>query len=249
MLYDLRVRVESPFLGDNRYPNIRRFRRAPGSEEWWLLRIPQWHWACKEAATALGMVDVDTSQVHFTEKFRRATAILYRHNFTRNGQQAHEMFEAVNKNSILTFEVFLPETPERGGKTRPPTRDELRKIFEFIGQYVGLSPWGSQFGFGRFTVEDVRLANDALLQQLMAARGSRLPAEFMEQHRAAADHIVFLGFPLTALSRQELLAVTAFLKTQLESSIRSNGDNPDDSASPARIEGGADIRDEAAGAG
>jgi hypothetical protein len=39
--------------------------------------------------------------------------------------------------------------------SRPPTKEEVKECFTIIGESIGLSPWGSKFGYGRFIVEEV----------------------------------------------------------------------------------------------
>lgn len=63
----------------------------------------------------------------------------------------------IDVGTVLTFKLLVPGDPEPGTQSRgrTPTELELTRIFETIGEMLGISPWGSRFGYGRFKVVSV----------------------------------------------------------------------------------------------
>jgi hypothetical protein len=47
-------------------------------------------------------------------------------------------------------ESYLPQNKDK--EVRSPTNEEIIKMLNFIGDMIGLSPWGSHFGYGKFHV-------------------------------------------------------------------------------------------------
>lgn len=138
---------------------VRRFKRA-GVEKL-QLELPQWYWAIDQAIEALSIKNVDSFAVRLSDTFVSPTLnlLVRRWSGGKGKNQEKEMFESINKGTILTFPLLLassadPTSPLDAG--RPPSIKELEQIFSLIGEMLGLSPWGSKFGYGRFRVESLK---------------------------------------------------------------------------------------------
>jgi hypothetical protein len=151
MLYEIKLRVTRRFLGGarprGRTDKVWRFRKNEAKEI--ILDLPRWVWAMKEMNT---FPDVDVTCVRLPSTMRSPTLFLFR-------DKASRMFEAIEPGVVLTFTVFLPkelppkDTGEQPAKRRPPTPEEFKTILGAVGEHVGLSPWGSEIGLGRFKIE------------------------------------------------------------------------------------------------
>jgi hypothetical protein len=156
MLLDLRIKVEQPFLGNKRTrEQVRRFQKEelPDSH---LIIIDsvQWYWALQEAAKCLSL-DVNVHCIRFKKGFRAPTLVLYtrRWHHQNSERRQEEQFESIREGAELSIELILLSTPEPGQNTgKVPTVEEVEKLFQFVGESLGLSPWGSKFGYGRFRV-------------------------------------------------------------------------------------------------
>ncbi len=217
MLHDLRIRLTTPFLGATKGEPTLRFDRGD-TGDWLRLNVAQWLHALSEAGKSLELPeDMDPTAVTVQPVYRRPSSmVLYRRNYHRDGKATHVMHEAINRNVILTVEVFLPGKLDSGDSHRPPTAEELRQMFEFIGTYVGLSPWGSKFGYGKFTVESLHPADSRTILANLQQRRNRLPQKFLEDNREHSSNIVIMGHRIADLSKSELLAVVAFYDSLLE---------------------------------
>jgi hypothetical protein len=154
-LYEIKLRLTSPWLGSQRTTNnVRRFRREKDT----LLSVDrsQWNWAFKQAAEALHMDGVDINTIHPQSSINPPTLVLYRRNYTHKNKQQHEMFEAMRENTVITLQILV-SAPETNTIKQQPDQPQLKEIFAFIGQFLGLSPWGGSYGYGRFEVEQLDL--------------------------------------------------------------------------------------------
>ena len=217
MLHDLRLRLTTPFLGATKGEPTLRFDRGD-TGDWLRLNVAQWLHALSEAGKSLELpTDMDPTAVTVQPVYRRPSSmVLYRRNYHRDGRPAHVMHEAINRNVILTVEIFLPVNAVTADSHRPPTAEELRQMLEFVGAYVGLSPWGSKFGYGKFTVESLHPADSRTILANLQQRQNRLPQKFLEDNREHSSNIVIMGHRIADLSKSELLAVVAFYDSLLE---------------------------------
>lgn len=157
MLYELKMRLTSPWLGQQRTnQHVRRFRREKDGRL--MIDTAQWQWALQEAAEALHIEDIDIATIRTESGFDAPTLQLFNRRYSHKGKPHEEMFESIRENTILTFNILvtkpLPIVGESNGQ-RQPDIDELNKLFGFVGKMIGLSPWGTRFGFGKFTVEQI----------------------------------------------------------------------------------------------
>lgn len=160
------IKLVTRFLADRRTAEgIRRFRRPKsldGQIETDMTRI---NWALAEAVDALEMTDVSPDLIRFAHSYKLPTVELYNHRFrttnNRSGQKNFktELFESFRPGAEITFPVLVASKHALGdsaSKGRPPTEEELKEIMNLIGKTLGLSPWGSKFGFGRFKVKSIK---------------------------------------------------------------------------------------------
>lgn len=130
-------------MGKNRdAEGIHRFARVDGDMV--SLEPKTWLWMLDQSSRDLGL-DVDCKTVRAPLGVRPGTTVLRRHpwNATRV-----DMFEAIPKGAELGFRVAI--MAEAGA----PSPNQLQDMLEYIGDYIGMSQWGSKppFGYGRFKV-------------------------------------------------------------------------------------------------
>lgn len=180
-------------LGNKQTPErIRRFERDTTFDPPKIrVDLAQWYWALGQAQEALGLSRIDQFAVRFEDAFIAPRLQLYvrRWSDTRHNKQEQEMFESIGKGTVLTFNPILLSTQEpsqSAGKLRAPTLSEMKDIMGCVGHMLGLSPWGSKFGYGRFTVETLEAVTEPLsvirhLEENISTVGRELPdadAEF-----------------------------------------------------------------------
>lgn len=157
-LYELKLRLASPWLGNQRTREaVRRFRRDDLGKI--AIDLPQWNWTFKQAALALHMDNIDTDTIRPQANIDPPKFVLYRRNYTHNNKQCNEMFEAMRENSVVTFNMLVTNVAHGSsapaGKS-PPNAEQLTAILKFTGEFLGLSPWGGNYGYGRFNVESLK---------------------------------------------------------------------------------------------
>jgi hypothetical protein len=154
MLYNLKIKVTSPWLGDIRRAKDthRRFQRG-NTPDILAFDLPRLYWTLEEARDALKLPHVDIKTIRMEEGFRSPTLTSYRRRFSsRQGTQKQEdFFEAIRENTLLNMQVLVTrQMTQHTSTSKPPTQEELSQIFKFVGAMLGLSPWGGHFGYGRF---------------------------------------------------------------------------------------------------
>ena len=174
MLYNIKFRVTSKFLGSkNTHTGIWRFRTTSGesgeSDDLLLIEQEVWRWAMLDAIESLNL-EVDVNMIHLPPGIRLPTLFLFeRHYRTRprppsnQSKEKTSKHEMIRENSILGFKMNI-SSPRPGDRetAAPPTIGDLEKIFNHIGEYIGLSPFGNHFGYGRFHVHSIsKVNNDA----------------------------------------------------------------------------------------
>jgi hypothetical protein len=151
-LYNLKIKLTSVWLGNQRTrENVRRFRRDRDGKI--AVDLAQWNWTFQQAADALHMDDIDTDTIRPQVNIDPPALVLYRRNYTHKNKQQCEMFEALRENCILNIQVLVTATDKQN--KFPPDLARLNGIFRFTGVFLGLSPWGGQYGYGRFDVDDL----------------------------------------------------------------------------------------------
>ena len=160
MLLTIKIRLKSPLLGQQatgKSPGakgtsvqVRRFKKEGDQIA---IDVPQWLWWFREAATALGMKDVDVSCIRMDNGFRAPALYLYNRRWTQSSKLQQECFESIREGTVLTLPLFITSNEDPKSSLRPPDPTEVHQLFAFVGQWLGISPWGGKFGYGRFTVE------------------------------------------------------------------------------------------------
>ena len=160
MLVTIRIKLLEPFIGDRRTPEqIRRFLRREGDL---LLDMSQWNRAVRQAVEDLHLEAVDPASILFPLTMPLGRTDMYNRKWYEKRHQdggyksvlKEELCECIRSGAELSFDVGLAIEAIAADK-RPVTLEEFQKIMTYIGKMIGLSPFGSHFKFGRFTVMSV----------------------------------------------------------------------------------------------
>jgi hypothetical protein len=117
----------------------------------------EWQWAFASAAKALEC-DVNVETIRTESGFDAPSICLYNRKYHHNGKPLEEMFESIREGAVITLHVLVMESGEiHGQQYKAPSKEELHWIFDYVGMFIGLSPWGSRWGFGRFEVESIEV--------------------------------------------------------------------------------------------
>lgn len=157
---ELKLRVSRPWLGDRRGKDIRKFDTEKiGDKTYMILDLVRWRWAIREALDSMGILgQTDIDYIGLPATILAPELRMYKRIWDAKNPDNREMFQCIQTGTLITISVTvlssLPDNPlaESLG-LRPPTVDEVRQCFEIIGERIGLSPFGSHFGYGRFIVE------------------------------------------------------------------------------------------------
>ena len=136
------------WLGATRsHDKVRRFRKNDKRDI--VLDISTWLWALKNALPVGSNISVSTIRLPLS--LRAPTLVLYRDKHER-------MYEGITPNTVLTFPVFFTACPPPNVDEgmRAPTLEEFKQLLSFVGERVGLSPYRSEEGWGRFKVESIK---------------------------------------------------------------------------------------------
>lgn len=160
MIYALKIRLTSQMLGNvNSHEKVRRFERCRKSSD--LQPDPVlWRWALAQAAQSLHL-RVETDAIAIPPGIRAPTLSLYRRHFYKDGKKGRkervfEDFECINVGAVLTIYLQVASSLPGEPNKKVPSRADLENLFVFIGKFVGLSPWGSRFDYGRFDVVELK---------------------------------------------------------------------------------------------
>lgn len=156
MMYELKIRLTSQMLGDVRtHEKVRRFERCRRSSDLQPDAV-MWRWALKEAKESLRL-NVHTDCIMIPPAIRAPRLDLYKRKYRKPGKRemTFEEFEAINIGAILTITLQVNSADPKKKDAVSPGRLELEQLFRFIGKFIGLSPWGNKFDFGRFEVLSV----------------------------------------------------------------------------------------------
>jgi len=127
---------------------VRRFKKLQGRIAVNTFRYRE---QFKAACNLLKLTNIDIDTILPEESFESPTIVLYRRIFSR----IHvELFEAIQKGCELTMEWGI-----RDDLPRSPSLEQFSSILSATGKYLGLSQFGTKFGFGRFNVMSVKECN------------------------------------------------------------------------------------------
>lgn len=159
----IQIKLVSPFLGNLRQRDGTRALNTYEKDKlkYFLPDIIQWRWALNQAFESTGLIE--DSVLDFIRLPQRIVApqiYLYSRVRDKKNPNNREMFESFRTGTVISFPVFILSTLETTTALqdnypeshRPPTKEELIQCFSLVGDQIGLSPWGSNYGYGRFDV-------------------------------------------------------------------------------------------------
>lgn len=159
----MQCKLLKPFLASRRYEKgIRKFDvREVNGKKYFQVDIAQWRWALKEALDSLSLTpEVDVDYVRIPTELLAPTIRPFERVWDKNNPSKREIFESFQAGTLISIPIFILSELEQNTafnglrfESRPPTRAEVIECFKIIGSDIGLSPWGSKFGYGRFSVE------------------------------------------------------------------------------------------------
>jgi hypothetical protein len=144
MLINLELKVVTRWMGDQRSDEqVRRFRYTPSREV--AIDFADWGNTVAKGAKDLG-ITWDKHGIKFQEGFTPPEIKLFKRTFNRTQK---EDFESIPSGTVIKTKIVIDEE-----KNPDVTKDDVINIFNHIGEFYGLSPWGVKFNYGRFKVED-----------------------------------------------------------------------------------------------
>lgn len=141
MILQLKIKVDSHLLGDKKEEDgIKRFKRLNNRIDLDSFKFKE---KIIEALSDLNFICAENT-ILFESNFISPTLHLYKRTYSK---LKVEYYEIIRKGTVLTFNIIIKE-----GKDMCPNTDLLRQAIENVGKFYGISPWGSKFGYGRFSV-------------------------------------------------------------------------------------------------
>lgn len=140
MFYKIKLKLESPILGEKRDKDVRRLNKK---NDYIIINKEQWATKFFKSATDLGLV-VDLNSIRFDESYLSPSIHLYRRKYNKI---KFELFECLRTGTVITTYLLLDNNP-----AFPITDDEVNSILGHMGKYYGITEWGEKFGYGRFKV-------------------------------------------------------------------------------------------------
>jgi hypothetical protein len=107
-----------------------------------------WYSALTNAILQSGSRDVKPGHFNFNPTVSARTQ-LYRRKYSGDKFRTHE---AIMPGVKVTFEFVAPDHL---------TESMIREVMDYLGKYVGLSPYGYKLGYGKFKVVNLELAKTA----------------------------------------------------------------------------------------
>lgn len=150
MLHTLKLQLLNPMLGNiPTQSGVRKFKRLNSGAV--AFDSALWSWACTNAIRQLKL-DISEDAIRPERGWcRTPRVVLYRRNWTKDGVPQTDSFESFPEKTEIHVKMFLAQSGH-GTLIRTPTPAEMVSIAEIVGEYFGLSPWGTKFGYGRFSV-------------------------------------------------------------------------------------------------
>ncbi len=174
MLLLLRFRLVTELLAEKPGPQDTRVFRDAGNGRL-QTALATWDWALKAASKNFKFgQEIDITSVRPEPSWTFPQMILFARTYMHQGRDhkgelnrsRREHFQCIPSGSLLEHRLVISQGPDTQAARhrkdlREPTIDELRSLFEHIGYYLGLSPWGNRLGYGRFEVESLEEISDA----------------------------------------------------------------------------------------
>jgi hypothetical protein len=150
MVVLVRIKLTKPWLGDlTPDPSgVRRFRRIGK-----LIKIQPALWREQfQKAAHDTHIRANLQAIKLPESMIPASIHLYTRRYS---QVQTDIFESFRKGTVLQTLLHL-----QCDEPRAVTLDQVRVLMACIGEWHGLSPWGSKFGYGRFEVLEINDTNE-----------------------------------------------------------------------------------------
>lgn len=131
------------------------FERARGNRAAAVLGSKEWSWLWNEAWD-VGDIDREIYRDAIRMEHRLILPSLML--FPRSIGETRVQHESIREGTILTLSgtVVSPEpATAKNSKSRKPTLDETRLALQYMGDMLGISPWGKKFGYGRFDLHEI----------------------------------------------------------------------------------------------
>lgn len=153
MLYVSKIKVESAFLGSKNQAGTMVFVRDKETNGL-VIPVDQWEWSVAEACDSLRLTSVEPMCFLPPSPIYIPTTTLYSRNYTRSGQKDSCMHESIRKGAELSIDMMVsssaaPRSSIEKNK-EAPDHEAISQIMKFMGAFLGLSPFGSVKGYGRF---------------------------------------------------------------------------------------------------
>ena len=143
------MKLESPFLGDiKKRDRVRRFKMHKDGGI--CLDTKQWMFAISEAVKSTEL-KVNLDAIRLPQDIKVSRVDLYTRRWHDSSGMHSEDFECIRSGSIVSVDI-LSMTGSESSNEPGPDKEDLYEIFNFIGNWIGLSPWGSKFNYGRFKI-------------------------------------------------------------------------------------------------
>lgn len=119
--------------------------------------LERWNWAFLEARDSLGLGDVSVAVIMPAAYFEVKTTSTY--NRTYGSAREKEAFENIPSGSVLAWRFTLshhlpPHAEEHSRFVRVPSEEEFDSMLAHIGEHLGMSFWGHDYLYGRFTLHN-----------------------------------------------------------------------------------------------
>lgn len=162
MLYQLKIKLRTPILavqtcektGHKVFPLTTDKTKV-------ILNEGRWRWAISESINALRL-PIHPETIIMGEYFDKpAFQILNKKTRMGSNKVVKQPFEIIQKDTTLSLKVLttVEEDPDArkypGVELRPTTKRDLLEVFPFIGEYLGVSYFGSNQRYGRFNVVEL----------------------------------------------------------------------------------------------
>lgn len=167
MLITRRIKLTSPILA-SRPPREQDGRREfdrgaapPNGPVKLKAYLERWNWAFLEARDALELYDVSVAAILPAAEFEVKNTSTYNRN---RSDRTKEAFESIQSGAVLTWKFTLsqhlpPHSEDHARFVRPPTEKEFDAMLVHIGEHLGMSFWGHDWLFGRFTIHNPPIDN------------------------------------------------------------------------------------------
>lgn len=147
--------LETPILGDTSSSNGTYLLDYDVAEGTFSPRYALWKWAITQAATALHWT-INTDYLRFPVKIKTQAPRIYKRVVDKRNPSRTTLHESLPKGAVLPVSILLLGTLPPGRqivRDNRPSAAELETIMQLVGEQIGISPWGSKFGYGRFTTK------------------------------------------------------------------------------------------------